>query len=169
MVSVISQLIPHDIISITIALDYVKTGWEVLTNYKDKRLLRKLGSNYDQERKERKCQPWFKDNTPQWVLCEGAWGTQNTHGRRMGTQPHVSQLEKLNTKGGSDFWGGDRKQQCKGMGRGKRKNESSETLAHLARGGGRNHQQGDIILKYPPVRHLEHCIFISTNNEISMF
>ena len=50
------QLIINDIISITIALNYVETGLELLTNCKDKRLPRKLGSNYDQERKGRKCQ-----------------------------------------------------------------------------------------------------------------
>lgn len=50
------QLIIKDIISITIDLNYVKTGLELLTNCIDKRLPRKLGSNYDQERKGRKCQ-----------------------------------------------------------------------------------------------------------------
>lgn len=34
----------------------------MLTNCKDRRLPRKLGSNYDQERKGRKCQPQFGDN-----------------------------------------------------------------------------------------------------------
>ena len=50
------QLIINDIISITIALNYVKTGLELLTCCIDKRLPEKLGSNYDQERKGRKCQ-----------------------------------------------------------------------------------------------------------------
>ena len=50
------QLIINDIISITVALNYVKTGLELRTCCIDKRLPRKLGSNYDQERKGRKCQ-----------------------------------------------------------------------------------------------------------------
>ena len=88
------QPVINDIISITIALNYVKTGLELLTNCKDKRLPRKLGSNYDQERKGRKCQTSLVDNA-QHSECS----VMESPGRPMGTQPRISQMEKPEHKG----------------------------------------------------------------------